>query len=158
MNVSGSTELSKFSASFFTSSSTQKSISTKNRNLLSFRSQRISITRLLSNEPHSLPLKWCPCLNGGLTVFLQSVSEIRTCPWLKKQDGLFGHIWPFLKQQAFFEAAGTLAKIGLSLKPNRQIKFSLSKTLIQKVQTRKWNVSLFCYFTFFIFVLNKIEM
>ena len=42
--------------------------------------------------------------------------------------------WPLLKWASFFEAAGVVAKIGLSLKPNHYMQFSLPESAKRSVR------------------------
>jgi len=54
--------------------------------------------------------------------------------WWNEQNELFlGHFWP-LKQVILLEVAGAAEKIALSLKTKHEIKLSLSKSLIHRVQ------------------------
>ena len=47
---------------------------------------------------------------------------------------VLSHFWPLLKRASFFEAAGTVGEIGLSLKPNQVKLVQISDTLCEKDQ------------------------
>ena len=57
---------------------------------------------------------------------------------VKRNDIIFkGHFWPLLKWVIFFEAAGAVVLIRLSLKSNHQIELSLFKYLIHSVEQKR---------------------
>jgi len=60
------------------------------------------------------------------------------------------HFWPLLKQASFLEAAGAVAEIVSSLKPNEMTKFSLSKSVKRSVE----NVMSFISPAYWLFLLK----
>ena len=55
------------------------------------------------------------------SVYLSYLSIYRVCQGLRLNEErllFLSHFWPLLKPVVFFDAVGTVAKIGLSPKPN----------------------------------------